>query len=582
MSRTSLVRWQLLVLAVLTLLVGLRACQRRAEAPHAITLFADMAPGMLYHKVLHVEQPVRLRWKGIGAWRRTASGPEPVAYGWVLRRSDRQVVWQMQPRDVDDPPRFRVQDTLRLAPGVYDVFFTTQGNVSQPNGFWSWLFPKASWMRGYRDWGLWTEVLDGPASLRLEEGSPAAPAGPALLWTAAPMASASSRMALLEVRRPTRLLVYAVGELQAQPADYGWIERLPDGERLWEMRRENTQPAGGWEGNRMARDTVEFMPGVYRAWFQTDAAHAFGNWRFNPPFDVAAWGLTLWHLYPEDTSVVLLDPWVSRRPLLMLAPVGNAENRQVEFSARDTTEVLLYAVGELGTRNRRYDYAWLTDSLGTTLWKMERARSVPAGGHPNNRLEVAALRLPPGRYVLHYQTDDSHAYEDWRNGRPEHPERWGVTLFPLRPGRDTLIVHAASTSAPSVAPPSPPVQTTGALLVDLTRVRNNEHREQAFTLTQPTRLRIRAVGELSLSGQYDYGWIEQAGTGEVVWEMTWQHTKPAGGDGRNRMADTLLTLPAGTYIAHFRTDFSHAYGQFEYPEPHEPEAWGLRIERIDQ
>jgi len=582
MSRTPLVRWQLLVLAMLTLLVMLRACQRRTEAPDSITLFADMAPGMLYHKVLHIEQPVRLRWEGIGAWQRTASGAEAIAYGWVLRRSDRQVVLQMQPHDAEDSPRFRVQDTLHLAPGVYDVFFTTQGNLAQRNGFWSRLFPKASWTRGYHNWGLWIKVLDAPRGLRVEEGSPVPPTGAALLWTAAPMPNASSRMVLFEVRQPTHLLVYAVGELQETPADYGWIERLPEGERFWEMRRDNSRPAGGWEGNRMVRDTLHLMPGVYRAWFQTDAAHAFGSWRFNPPFDVAAWGLTLWRLQPEDTSVALLDPWISRRPLIRLAPIGNAENRQAEFSAVDTTEVLLYAVGELGTRDRRYDYAWLTDSLGMMIWKMERGRSVPAGGHPNNRLEVAGLRLLPGRYVLHYKTDDSHAYGDWRNGRPEHPERWGVTLFPLRPGRDTLIVHTASTSAPTDTQPLPSVPTAGALLVDLTRVRNNEHRQQAFVLTQPTRLRLRAVGELSLSGQYDYGWIERAGTGEVVWEMTWQHTKPAGGDGRNRMADTLLTLPAGTYVAHFRTDFSHAYGQFEYPEPHDPEAWGLRIERIDQ
>jgi len=90
------------------------------------------------------------------------------------------------------------------------------------------------------------------------------------------------------------------------------------------------------------------------------------------------------------------------------------------------------------------------------------------------------------------------------------------------------------------------------------------------------------VGELSISGRYDYGWIERTGTGEVVWEMTWEHTRPAGGDARNRRADTTLTLTPGSYTAHFRTDFSHAYGQFEYPAPDEPEAWGLRIERLDQ
>ncbi|BBM70643.1 hypothetical protein [Rhodothermus marinus] len=584
MSRTTFIRWQLVVLVLLALLVGLRACQRRAHPAGEVVVFADMAPGALYHRVLVVARPVRLVLEGVGA--RSGEGQEaaPAAYGWLLRTADRHVVWQMQPPPGTESLRFRVRDTLRLAPGRYDVFFTTQGDVSRRTGFWAWLSPEAPWARSRRDWTLRFQVLDDVAALRLEDDRPLPPGGPALLWTAAPMPSAMARMVLLEVQAPTRVRLYAVGEFDPEPADYGWIEQLPEGRRVWEMTYAQTRPAGGWHGNRQVLDTLTLAPGLYRAWFQTDDAHAFGNWRFNPPLDPAAWGLTLWRMHPEDTSVALFDPWERLQPVLQLTAVGNDENRRADFVAADSVSVLLYALGELGTRNRRYDYAWLTDSTGAVVWEMRRSHSVPAGGHPNNRLEIAALVLGPGRYTLHYRTDDSHAYGDWRNGQPEHPERWGVTLFVLAPGPEAL--HLLDEAAPPTSE-SPPTTTVaplpaGRVLVDLTRVGNNEHRVQAFTLDRPTRLRIRAVGELSISGRYDYGWIERTGTGEVVWEMTWEHTRPAGGDARNRLADTTLTLPPGSYTAHFRTDFSHAYGQFEYPAPDEPEAWGLRIERLNQ
>ncbi len=584
MSRTTLIRWQLVVLVLLTLLVGLRACQWRAHPAGEVVVFADMAPGTLYHRVLVVERPVRLLLEGVGARSDEGMDAARAAYGWLLDVADRRVVWQMQPPPGTESLRFRVRDTLRLAPGRYDVFFTTQGDVPRHSGFWGWLLPEAPWARSRRDWTLRFRVLDDAAFLRLEDGRPQPPVGPTLLWTAAPAASATARMALLKVQAPTRVRLYAVGEFDPEPSDYGWIEQLPEGRRIWEMTYEQTRSAGGWYGNRQVTDTLRLAPGLYRAWFQTDDAHAFGNWRFNPPFDPAAWGLTLWRLNPEDTSVSLFDPWERLQPTVQLTAIGNNENRRADFVATDSVSVLLYALGELGTRNRRYDYAWLTDSTGTILWEMHRDRSVPAGGHPNNRLEIAVLALGPGRYTLHYQTDDAHAYGDWRNGQPEHPGRWGVTLFVLESGPEALQV-AAETRSPVFE--SPPTTTavplpTGRVLADLTRVGNNEHRVQAFTLNQPTRLRIRAVGELSLSGRYDYGWIERAGTGEIVWEMTWEHTRPAGGDARNRLTDTTLTLPPGTYRAHFRTDFSHAYGQFEYPAPNEPEAWGLWIERLDQ
>src|SRR5690606_20904115 len=104
-----------------------------------------------------------------------------------------------------------------------------------------------------------------------------------------------------------------------------------------------------------------------------------------------------------------------------------------------------------------------------------------------------------------------------------------------------------NTEAPADAPdaPTPPALGTGVDLVEATRLGPEQRKEIPFRLTTPTALHVYAVGEISLSGRYDYGWIERTDTGEIVWEMTWQNTRPAGGDDRNRLFDGIIDLVPG-------------------------------------
>jgi hypothetical protein len=102
----------------------------------------------------------------------------------------------------------------------------------------------------------------------------------------------------------------------------------------------------------------------------------------------------------------------------------------------------------------------------------------------------------------------------------------------------------------------------------------------AFRLDESSRIHVLAVGEISISGRYDYGWIENAETGEIVWEMTWQNTEPAGGADRNRRYNGALTLEPGNYVVHYNSDFSHAYGDFGDEPPLDQENWGIQISKL--
>ena len=107
---------------------------------------------------------------------------------------------------------------------------------------------------------------------------------------------------------------------------------------------------------------------------------------------------------------------------------------------------------------------------------------------------------------------------------------------------------------------------------------NDMHESTTFTLSEQTALRIHSIGEFTRNGRFDYGWIEDANSGNVVWEMTRENTRRAGGGNKNREFDGTVSLPAGTYVAHYKTDDSYAYGHFGGEAPANPAAWGLSVQ----
>ena len=103
---------------------------------------------------------------------------------------------------------------------------------------------------------------------------------------------------------------------------------------------------------------------------------------------------------------------------------------------------------------------------------------------------------------------------------------------------------------------------------------------RAFELDREAKLHIQAVGEITFSSQYDYGWIERVDDGDIVWEMLLDNTQPAGGAERNRRFDGVVTLSPGRYVARFITDASHHYGFFGDEAPDDPEAWGITVHYV--
>ncbi len=114
--------------------------------------------------------------------------------------------------------------------------------------------------------------------------------------------------------------------------------------------------------------------------------------------------------------------------------VGDKQNLSKEFALSEKSTVLVVSVGEgknevLGEKvDQMYDFGWL-ESNGRVIWESQFNQTYFEGGAMKNRIRADLISLNPGTYRIHYQTDDSHSYENWNNHAPNHPDFWGIAVF---------------------------------------------------------------------------------------------------------------------------------------------------------
>lgn len=588
MPRSRLVRVQIILLVLLALLVLARMILG-PPTPKGLAVLAKLDAFDLDHIAFELQQPGAVTIEGVGSFDPAAVPSALAAYGWIVRRTDGAVVWEMTPRSAT-PGRGHLArtgtDTLRLEAGVYDAYFSSYGAVYGTSR------SRAEWRKDADEWQLVVRLLDASTPARALPDYHLDMIGKNeadLVWRAAPLRDDAQESYLFEVKHPVELRIRAVGEIAGTPGDYARIENAATGEILWKMTRGNTVPAGGLPRNRRFEGTVRLEPGTYHAVAVTDERHAFRDWKGNPPYEPAAWGLALYADDPD--AITAFDLWRDRTPLVSFTEVPDDAERSQRFEVLQPVDVILDGTGEITDDGSVYDFGELLKEDGGRLqrvWKMSLDGSTHAGGGSKNRREVLFTRLDPGIYTLRYETDGSHAYGDWNTSRPDYPERWGVSLFTMKRevGDETIRLLPGSSTWGTLAeaPPAPPppgsVAHVGDALVDWNRLGPDFELRQDITFEEPVMLHIVSLGEISAGGQHDFGWIEEAETGVRVWEMTRDNTRPAGGAERNRRFDGLVALDPGRYVIRYRTDYSHHFGDFGNEAPRNPASWGLTAYRV--
>ena len=246
--------------------------------------------------------------------------------------------------------------------------------------------------------------------------------------------------------------------------------------------------------------------------------------------------------------------------------IRTRDDRNIEkgFTLSRTTNLRIYTIGE-ARNNSSFDAGWITDvKTHKRVWSMDAKWADYAGGGKKNVMVNEKITLPAGSYMVHYVTDDSHAYGEWNVMPPNDPQFWGITIWAV--SKDDY-ANVKPFDENDITKP----------VVEIIRVRDDENLSKGFSLTEPTDLRILCLGEAGHGDMADYGWIINADTRKTVWQMEEFNTEHAGGAEKNRMTDEVIHLNKGNYIAYYSTDDSHAYRDWNSSPPFEPEQWGITI-----
>lgn len=126
-------------------------------------------------------------------------------------------------------------------------------------------------------------------------------------------------------------------------------------------------------------------------------------------------------------------------------------------------------------------------------------------------------------------------------------------------------------------------EANGTIIASLTNVDANQDLSKKFSIPSSTHLRVFGVGEdcsTDYSSWCDFGWIEDS-SGKVVWQMQGQTATYAGGAIKNQKVDTVITLPAGNYTLRFKSDWAHAYDNWDSAPP-DSFSWGIVLFKMTE
>ena len=353
---------------------------------------------------------------------------EQFDYGFIQDAVSRKKVWDLSYRRSNHAGGARKnrmrKDNITLPAGKYAVVYATDGTHSSKK--WNAQPPYDP-----EFWGISVGLKNKKDKKNIEFFDYENFMEPRTIVDMTRVRNNESKSYGFTLKKDMDINIYAVGEgRRREMADFGWIINASDRERIWEMKFRNTEHAGGSDKNRVYDDVISLKKGDYIAYYVTDGSHSYRMWNSSPPSDQAAWGMKLIAVDADfnENDVDEFNEEEDQNILAKIVNIGDDELMSERFRLEERTRIRIYAIGE-GSDGDMYDYGWIEDSrTGRTVWEMSYRRTEHAGGAHKNRMFDGTIVLKPGEYVIKYETDGSHSFNDWNDSQPYDPFNWGITV----------------------------------------------------------------------------------------------------------------------------------------------------------
>jgi hypothetical protein len=233
--------------------------------------------------------------------------------------------------------------------------------------------------------------------------------------------------------------------------------------------------------------------------------------------------------------------------------------------------------------------AWILDAkTGEVVWDLRTAETERARN--GLRRFDGTIRLPAGVYQAHFGSFPATSV--WSEGegglrnilrgtRRQEIRYAGPYVEDGEYRRFALTVRGAGRRAAAADLEEAERGFHATTLASLRPGRGASER-YGFAIDRASDVEVLGIGEMNRNGDYDYGWIANAETGERVWRMQYRGSEHAGGAHKNRQAHATVRLAPGRYVAYFVSDDSHDPEEWNGVPPVDPEHWGLTLRLADE
>ncbi|MFC1554358.1 hypothetical protein ACFL7D_06970 [candidate division KSB1 bacterium] len=552
---------------------------------------SDLEPGEIIFKefALISKSKIRITGSAFG----THLVKDLIAYGWILNSESRETVWKMgeniisnsRRRNTNRPEIFEYDEIIDLPSGGYEIYFSTidPGMLKAVSGLnagrYRDLF-RTFGIKASRDLPL-TEVgitIEGFEDILIETKGNLENFKNNAVFSFSPVENNAYYRTAFTVSEKTDVRLYLLGEFITSDEtgnDYGWILHRGSQKKIWELKRSMTEHAGGAEKNRVFDGIITLDPGEYIAFYMSDGSHSFNDWNEPPPSDPFFWGFTMSGTGErnDELPIRIANIETGSEPVVRLVELGDNVIAAEGFYLPEDTQLRVYSIGESNYSMRdMVDYGWIINAESKDLvWKMDYTATEYAGGHNKNRLFDQVIPFKSGSYIVYFRTDAGHSFNNWNETQPYDVDNWGITLHLADINLRTADIETFSAED----------YLNDNTIVLINKVRDNKKLKRSFSLENPTQVEIYSVGEGEMGIMYDFGWIINNEDNSVVWEMTYNNTKNAGGSAKNRMCKTRLILEEGKYTVFFNSDESHSYENWNELPPIDPISWGISVSKVN-
>ena len=325
---------------------------------------------------------------------------------------------------------------------------------------------------------------------------------------------------------------------------------------------------------------------------------------------------------------VLLNAWATvlfvsvvfagERTIVSLRNMSSVELKSAGIEVPQTTTFHITARGSGGSqcdnrdsrdddRHDMFAYGWITNAdTRQVVWVMEKENTSRAR---DDRTFDGEVTLQRGSYEIYFAATTFTYVSTFKNisVNVDHREKrlfnmgergtstswlkgwfkgWFDGMFgdDLREdwekrskdwGMDIMVDDNKASSIKTFSPP----KEMPDVVFKATKLGENEFIRKNFTLAEPMKLHIYALGEgyRNTPDLADYGWIVSLGDRSRVWEMKWRNCSSAGGASKNALFNDDVSLPKGEYTLYYVTDNSHSELDWNCAPPGDPLNYGITI-----